>query len=117
MEALILLALIFAAMPFVLPIISLVRQSGLRNRLAALEDAFEEQTHTIDDLKRRLAQSQRDAGVAAPPIVAPPVPPLAAQEPVAPPPPPMPRPAVTPPPITTPTAAAPPPPRAPEKPL
>ena len=113
----ILLALIIASLPFVLPIVSLVRQSGLRKRLAALENALGDQKRNIDDLERRLTQLKRDGVAAAPPLAEPPVPPLAAREPVAPPPPPIPRPAVTPPPVTPPAAAAPALPRAPEKPL
>jgi uncharacterized membrane protein len=101
--ALILIALIVVLLPFVLPIISLVRQSALRNRLAALEHALDDQKRTIDDLQRRLTQLKRDA---------------AAREPVAPPPPPPPisRPAVTSPTVPPPMAAAPPPPKVPEKP-
>ena len=114
----ILLALIIASLPFVLPIVSLVRQSGLRKRLAALENALGDQKHNIDDLERRLTQLKRDGVAAAPPLAEPLVPPLAAREPVAPPPPPpIPRPAVTPPPVTPHAAAAPSLPRAPEKPL
>ena len=49
-----------------LPIVSLVRQSRLRNRLAALENALDDQKHTIDDLERRLTQLKKDAVAAAP---------------------------------------------------
>ena len=59
--AFILVALIIASLPFVLPIISLVRQSRLGNRLAALESALDDQKHTIDDLKRRLTQLKKEA--------------------------------------------------------
>jgi uncharacterized membrane protein len=102
MEPLILLALIVGSLPFVLPIVSLVRQSRLRNRLAALENALDDQKRTIDDLKRRLTQKEE----------------ATAREPAAPPAPASPsaRPAVTPPAVTPPTAAAPPRPRAPETP-
>ena len=114
----ILLALIIASLPFVLPIVSLVRQSRLRKRLAALENALGDQKHNIDDLERRLTQLKRDGVAAAPPLAEPPVPPSAAREPVAPaPPPPIARPAVTPVPVVPPAAAAPSLPRVPEKPL
>jgi uncharacterized membrane protein len=97
--ALILVVLIVALLPFVLPIISLVRQSRLRHRIASLENAFDAQKHTIDDLKQRLTQLKRDAVAVAPP-----------------PPPPISRPAVTSQPVTPPAAGAPPPPKLPEKP-
>ena len=64
----ILLALIIASLPFVLPIVSLVRQSGLRKRLAALENALGDQKHNIDDLEGRLTQLKRDGVAAAPPL-------------------------------------------------
>ncbi len=113
----ILLALIIASLPFVLPIISLVRQSALRARLVQLENALDAQKRTIDALERRLAQLKKDEAAPAPPIPRPPAPPLAAREPVAPPQPsPIPRPPGAPPPVTPPISAAPPPPRAPEKP-
>src|SRR6185295_8733299 len=70
----ILVALIFALLPFVLPIVSLVRTSRLRQRLAALEDALDDQKHTIHELERRLTQLKGDAVTAAPPIAPPPVP-------------------------------------------
>src|SRR5436190_9006470 len=119
---LILVALIVGLLPFVLPIVSLVRQRRLRQRLAALEDALDDQKETIDDLRRRLTQLKSDAVTAVPPIAPPAMPPIApsavpplpAQPPVPPAPPrPIPRPAVTPPPAAPPTPAAPPLPRAP----
>jgi uncharacterized membrane protein len=110
----ILLALVIGSLPFVLPIISLVRHSRLRARLEALEYALDAQKQTIDDLTRRLTQLKTDA-VTAPPIAEMPATALAAREPVAPPvPPPIPRPAAPPPHVVPPAAA--PPPRAPEKP-
>jgi uncharacterized membrane protein len=107
LPGLIFIALLAASLPFVLPIVSLVRQRGLRNRLQALEDALSEQQRTIEDLEHRLTKLKKDAAAAATPIAAPAAPP---REPVAtpPPPPPIPRPAVTPPPIMTPPVAAPP---------
>jgi uncharacterized membrane protein len=99
----ILLALVIGTLPFVLPVISLVRQSRLKARLAALESALEDQKRTIDDLRRRLTQLTKDAAPPAARIVEPPGPPLAAREPAAPPSP------------VTPQAAAPPP-KAPERP-
>jgi uncharacterized membrane protein len=126
-QGLILFALIIASLPFVLPIVSLIRQSRLRSRLAAMENALDQQQHTIDDLERRLTQLKRDAVAAAP---APLVSPAAVQEPVAPPPPrPIRGPAAAPPPVTsrieqppatspaaTPSTTEVPPPGAPEKP-
>jgi len=68
--ALILLALIVASLPFVLPIISLVRQSALRHRLDTLQDALENQRRTIDRLDERIAELTRQ-GAAVPPRAAP----------------------------------------------
>jgi len=62
--------LIIAALPFVLPIISLVRQSGLRARINELEHALRQQQHEITALTRRLERQQREA--AATPAAAPP---------------------------------------------
>ena len=112
---LILVALIVGLLPFVLPIVSLVRQSRLRQRVADLEDALEHQNDSIDDLKRRLTQLKSEAVTAAPPIAPPAVSPLPAPPPVPPARlPSIPRPAVTPPPAAPPTPAAPPLPSAPE---
>src|ERR1700730_13094729 len=119
-SSLILLAIFVASLPFVLPIVGLVRQSRLRSRLAALEDALDDQRRTIDTLERRLTHLSRDLVASAPPLAKPAVPSVPAREPAAAPPPvpppPIVRPEVTPPPVTPPTAAAPPPRRAPEKP-
>ena len=48
----ILLALLIGSLPFVLPIISLVRHSRLRARVEALENALHAQKQTIDDLTK-----------------------------------------------------------------
>ena len=63
----ILLALIIGSLPFVLPIVSLIRQSALRSRLTTLEAAFEDQQRTVDDLKRHLSQLKKDAAAVARP--------------------------------------------------
>jgi uncharacterized membrane protein len=63
-------ALIVAALlPFVLPIISLLRQAGLRTRINELEEAFRQQQREIDALTRRLERQQKEAP--APPAAAP----------------------------------------------
>lgn len=111
----ILLALVVGSLPFILPVVSLVRQSRLKARMAALERALDDQERTIDDFRRRLTQLTKDAPAQAARVAEPAGPPLSAREPVAPPvPPPVPRPAAPPSPVTPQTAA--PPPKAPEKP-
>jgi len=49
-----LLGLVVAALPFVLPIVSLVRQSGLLARIHELEHALGQQQREIDALKAKL---------------------------------------------------------------
>jgi uncharacterized membrane protein len=103
----ILLALIIGSLPFVLPVISLIRQSALRSRLTTLEAAFEDQRRTIDDLERRLAQLKKDAAAVAPlPVPPPAVRPPSVTPPVV---------ATPPPPVTLPMPAAPPQPSTPER--
>src|SRR3954470_18417494 len=91
-----LIALIVAAVPFVLPIVSLVRQSTLRADVRRLQDALLDQERTVDELKRRVVQLSKEVaqrtpaaepGVSTPPVVAPP--------PVATPPPPIATPVVS----------------------
>jgi hypothetical protein len=93
--ALVLVALVVASLPFVLPIISLVRQSRLSRRLAELESALDDQKHTIEDLRRGLTQLKKEGAPAAatprPPSapatrpVPPPAPPSIAPPSIAPP--------------------------------
>jgi uncharacterized membrane protein len=70
----ILLGLILLAVPFVLPVINLVRQRRLDARLNLLEEAVERQQRTLEDVSKRLRDIQRQ-GIAAtsgpPPVVAP----------------------------------------------
>src|SRR3954471_208467 len=85
-------ALIVAVVPFVLPIISLVRQAGLRAQLQELEHLVRQQQHEIDVLTRRVDRQPKEAppaAVAAPPVAQVPTrPPVAsAPPPVAPAPP------------------------------
>jgi uncharacterized membrane protein len=61
----------------VLPIVSLLKQMGLASRIDALERSLETQRRTIDDLRRRLTQAEKAAGVdTAAPAPQPPVEPL-----------------------------------------
>ena len=110
--------LLLAVIPFVMPIVSLVMLAGMRGRLRLLEELFQQQQRTIDELTRRLQELRKTAAVetptpakpVAPPVVAPPKAPT--PKPVAPPPP-VERPAVraTPaPPIARPPEPPPPPP-------
>src|SRR5439155_23918822 len=97
MESLIFWVLLFAALPFVLPIVSLISQSRLRRRVRALEDALHGQQRTIDELKQQLREQTQPP--AAPAVKSTPAPPVAKPVPPAPPPPvPAPRP-VAPPPV------------------
>jgi uncharacterized membrane protein len=75
-ETLVPLLMIVAALPFVLPIVSLVRQAGLRRRIQDLEQALEQQQYEIDALTARLARQQEEA-----PSAAAAVPPRAAEAP------------------------------------
>src|SRR5438132_13758782 len=79
MDSLIFWLLLFAAIPFVLPIVSLVSQGRLRRRVRVLEDAVEGQQQTVDELKRLLRErpAAPPAATAAPPaatVVPPPQP-------------------------------------------
>src|SRR5438552_12950143 len=107
MESLVLLVLLLAALPFVLPVISLVAQARLRRRVRVLEDAVVRQQQTIHELKHQLAEQ------AKPPAPAP------SAQPVAPPP--IPKPAPVPPaatPVPPPIVSAPPvQPAAPRRPI
>jgi len=70
--ALILLALIVASLPFVLPIVSLIRQSALRHRLDALQEALDNQRLIINRLDERVAELTRErAGAGGAPRTAP----------------------------------------------
>src|SRR3989442_6019934 len=97
MESIIFWVLLFAALPFVLPIVSLISQSRLKRRLRAIEDALHGQERTIDELKRQLREQTQPP--AAPAVKSTPAPPVAKPVPPAPPPPVLaPRP-VAPPPV------------------
>jgi uncharacterized membrane protein len=104
--------LLIAAVPFVLPVVSLVSQARLRRRVREIEAALESQRETIDDLRRQLRerpQAPAAAPAKPPEPVAPPVP--AAPKTQAPPA--VARPAPPPPSIPPPRALTPPePPRA-----
>lgn len=103
-------ALLILAVPFVLPVLSLVLQGRLRIRVTALEELVARQQRTIDELERRLRERPKPAQ--PPQVVQPPAQPVAPT--VAPPPAPAvsPPPApVTPPPVVpAPTPAVSPPP-------
>src|SRR5439155_17447837 len=75
-------------------VISLVGLAGVRGRLRLLEELFEQQQRTIDELTRRLQDLRKTAAAAPPPAPAPPIV-VPMPKPIAPPPPP---PVVTPPP-------------------
>ncbi|HEV3139849.1 MAG TPA: DUF2339 domain-containing protein, partial [Vicinamibacterales bacterium] len=117
----VLVALVLLAIPFILPITTLVSLSGVRRRLSQLEEMIATQQNTIDGLTKRLREMKTVAAapatVAAPPTpraeAASMAPSAAPPKPVvtAPPPPPIPEPspAPTPPPIETPAPVAPPP--------
>src|SRR5438876_11109319 len=126
MESLVLLVLLLAALPFVLPVISLVAQARLRRRVRVLEDAVVRQHQTIHELKHQLAEQAKPPAPApsAQPVAAPPIPKPAPVPPVAkavPPPPivatPGPPTAARPsPPIDRPAAVPTPPPQSPQPP-
>jgi uncharacterized membrane protein len=118
--ALILIALVVASLPFILPIVSLVRQSALRYRLDELQRALTDQQRTLDLLEQRLSQLTRQVADAAPRAAAPPTaeraaPPPATKEVVTPAAP-VPRPAAPPPIVPTPPVPPPVVPRAAQQP-
>jgi len=126
--------ILVAALPFILPIVSLIRQSRLLTRISLLEEELERQRRTINDLSKRLdeARSEKTARtvtapaptVAAPAPPAPPKPPASAPIPKPAIPPVAAKPAVTPavsrdappPPQRTPPPSPPVPPRTPPPP-
>ncbi len=57
-------ALVFLAIPFLLPVVSLLMQSRLRRRLGSLEEEVNRQQRTIQELARTL-QALRSAAPAA----------------------------------------------------
>ena len=87
--------LLLAAVPFVLPLISLVRVASLRGRLNLLEETIEQQQRSLDAIAKRLDDLRKQ--VAAPPA-------QDSKPAAAPEPPPAP---VTTPPVTTPPVAQP----------
>jgi len=110
-----------AALPFILPIVSLIRQSRLLTRMSRLEEEIERQRRTITDLSKRVDEARSEKAqrtVTAPaPTVAAPAPPAPPKPPA---PAPIPKPAIPPgaakPAAVTPAVsrdATPPPPRTP----
>jgi len=103
----VLFGLLLAAVPFVLPIVSLVSQGRLRARLHAVEELLDQQQRLLDEVSRRLREVRKEAPaeraaaerepapkIAQPvmPIVVPapgPTPAPAPSPPVTPPPPPI----------------------------
>src|SRR5205807_7914861 len=76
MDSLVLLVLLLAALPFVLPVISLVAQGRLRRRVRVLEDAVVRQQQTIHELKHQLGEQAKPPAPApsAQPVAASPIP-------------------------------------------
>jgi uncharacterized membrane protein len=71
---------LIAAIPFILPIVNLVRMSGVKTRLRAVEELVEQQQTTIDELTTRLRDVRKETQAAA----APPPPVKAAAAPTTP---------------------------------
>src|SRR5205823_14832655 len=92
MDSLIFWVLLLAAVPFVLPVVSLVAQARLRGRVRALEDAVVRQQQTIVELKRQLGEHAKPPAPAptAQPVAPPSIPKPAPIPPLAPPVPPPP---------------------------
>jgi uncharacterized membrane protein len=92
MESLIFWVLLVAAIPFVLPIISLVSQVRLRRRVRDLEDEIERQRQTIVELKDQIRERapQPPPPAPKPPAPKPAAPPVAPPPPIAAAPPPIP---------------------------
>ena len=101
--------LLLAAVPFVLPIISLISLATVRRRLRELEEKIETQQQTIEALTRRLREVRpepRPAPSAAPPTTVAPPPLIASPPPIAKPSPAEPAPVAQP--IASPSPAEPP---------
>ena len=107
------LALIVASLPFILPIVSLVRQSALRFRLDELQNALENQRRTIERLEQRITQLTRQVAAGPAPaqaadVVAPPAAPKPVAPPIVTPAPPAPERPAPPPPVVVPSPPSPP---------
>ena len=79
----ILLGLLLLIVPFVLPIVSLVSQAGLKARLKLAEEMLERQQRALDEIAKRL-HDVRQSVAADRPAVEPPRPPVPVAEPPAP---------------------------------